>query len=113
VDEERFCPDCGENGWRCAERTASRARAGQVSAAHFLTRAQSFLPALAGDPQVGEAAGLYDMMADTLEPYTWGSGLNVTWGDPDLHSRYVQAVRNVRALHARAAEHLSRAACRL
>jgi hypothetical protein len=113
LENEQLCPDCGENGWRCAERTASRARGTQISAAHFLSRAQSFLPALAGDPSVGEAAGSYGIMADALEQYTWGSGLRGTWGDPGRHEQYVQDVQSVRNLHARAADHLARIACRL
>jgi hypothetical protein len=113
LHEEPFCPTCGENSWHCAERLASRARGNQLSAAHFLSRAQSFLPPLASDPSAGEAAGSYGIMADTLAPYTWGTGLNLTWGDPEGRSRYVRDVETVRELHGRAADYLGRIACRL
>jgi len=111
--QEQFCPDCGDNDWRCAQRTARRARGCQASAAHFLSRASALLPPLAGNDALQSAEGAYLAMAHKLTPYAANGGLNGEWLAPEVRAGYAQDVADVGCLHQEAARNLSQLACRL
>jgi hypothetical protein len=111
LGKEHFCPTCGEDGWKCAERTASRARDTQLAASAFLHQAKHLLPSLSGSNRVDKAALTYAVMAGRLAPYVAGTGLNRVWSSPVRRARYAQDVAEVRRLHHMAAEHLSLLAC--
>ena len=107
LDEQHLCPQCGADGWRCAERAASRARATQLSAAAFLKGARPILSALDGAKLAAEAEGAYARMAMKLSPYGAGSGLGRLLPDAAGRARYARDVAEVRKLHGVAAQRLS------
>jgi len=104
-----FCPECGENEWRCARRVAGRARGSHLSAIHFLNRAYAFLPRSAESERLRDAACTFAVMADTLAPYTRADFQHL-WHSPAGRTGYANGVEQVRDLHRRAAEHLVAAA---
>ncbi|MHC4481409.1 MAG: hypothetical protein ACYS8K_03050 [Planctomycetota bacterium] len=113
LEKEHFCPQCGPNGWRCAERVASRARSSQLSAVTFLRRAGAFVGALCGDRWLSEAQAAYGTMALKLDPYTAGNGMDEVLAEPRLREQYAQDLGEVRRLHQTAANILSLLACAL
>jgi hypothetical protein len=113
LSKEHFCPECGQNGWKCAERTASRARGTQLAAVGFLKRAKAFLPDVNGAGRVEKIAASYAAMATKLTPYVAGCGLNGIWSDPLKRARYAQDIAEVRHLHHTAALRLLLLACLL
>lgn len=113
LTKEHFCPKCGQNGWKCAERTASRARGTQLAAAGFLEQTKAFLPGGCGTGRVDKIAASYAAMAKKLAPYVAGCGLNGIWSDPLKRARYAQDVADVRHLHHTAALRLLVLACLL
>jgi len=113
LNKEHFCPECGQNGWKCAERTASRARGTQLATVGFLKRARAFLPDVNGGGRVEKIAASYAAMATKLAPYVAGCGLNGIWCDPLKRARYAQDIAEVRHLHHTAALRLLLLACLL
>ena len=106
-----FCPDCGENEWRCAERTAGRARRTQLSAVRFLNRAYALLPPDGNSESLRHASDAFAAMAGTLAPYGEGQFRQV-WQDSSARTLYAADVARVRDLHKQAARHLFNAARR-
>jgi hypothetical protein len=113
LQQEHFCPDCGSWDWRCAERTARRARAGQTSAAQFLSRAGALLPRLVGNCALAAAEEAYSAMAEALAPYAAPGAITDRWQEPETRARYAEDVAKVGALHREAARNLALLACRL
>jgi hypothetical protein len=111
--QECFCPACGDQSWRCAERTASRARATQLAAAAFVAQAKAFLPPLHNNACADAVARAYSRMAEKLDPYGIGSGLDRLWADAARREDYVQDVAAVRELHRTASHYLSLCSCLL
>jgi len=108
--EPSFCPLCRPDGWRCAERLASRVVGSQLSAVRFLNRAHS-LPAVRRNVgQFDAAARAYAAMALNLSPYAVGSGLGEIWKAPAKRERYLSAVAGTADLHRQAARGLARVA---
>jgi hypothetical protein len=109
LTREPFCPGCGENEWRCAERAAGRARGTQLSAVRFLSRACALLEPGATCASLREASHTFAAMADTLAPYG-ESEFRRVWQDAAERTRYAADVARVRDLHKQAARHLCAAA---
>jgi hypothetical protein len=107
MGRDRFCPPCGDDDWRCAERTVSRVRAGQKSAVRFLNRAYDFLPSSQKNEHLRHAACSYAAMAARLAPYE--AGLVDGWQNRGFRRRLREDVGRCRELHREAARHLLRA----
>jgi hypothetical protein len=107
--QDTFCPECGDNQWRCAERTAGRARRSHVAATRFLNRAYGFLSAQRNAEGLRNAADAFAAMAAALAPFADGAAPE-TWQDPAQRARYTRGVARVRDLHQEAAGHLCAAA---
>jgi hypothetical protein len=101
-----LCPPCGENGWRCAARTARRARRTHQAAAAFLRRVGAFLPRARQVPLAGEAADAYERMAGLLSDYAKGPGMQQALGSATGRATYADTIARVRDLHRRAAGRL-------
>ena len=113
LQQERFCPDCGASDWRCAERTARRARGCQASAARFLSRAGAMLPSLAGNCALAAAEDAYSAMAQKLTLYATPGAISDRWQEPETRARYADDVAQVGGLHLQAARSLALLACQL
>jgi hypothetical protein len=113
LQREQFCPDCGTKDWRCAERTARRARDGQSAAARFLGRAGALLPSLAGNQALADAEEAYATMAEKLTPYAFSEEIGDRWQDRQMRARYAEDVGEVGGLHLQAARSLAFLACTL
>ena len=107
--QDAFCPECGENEWRCAERTTGRARRSHVAATRFLNRAYAFLPSDQNADSLRNAADTFAAMATALAPYTEGD-MQHAWHDRAERARYADSIARVRDLHREAAGHLCQAA---
>jgi len=107
--QDAFCPECGENEWRCAERTTGRARRSHVAATRFLNRAYAFLPSDQNADSLRNAADTFAAMATALAPYTEGD-MQQAWHDRAERARYADSIARVRDLHREAAGHLCQAA---
>ena len=109
LSQEPFCPDCGENEWRCAERAAGRARRTHLSAVRFLNRAYDLLPPSAETESLRDASDAFAAMAGALAPYG-ACEFRQVWQDAGERTRYAADVARVRDLHKQAAHHLCAAA---
>ena len=107
----QFCGACADKGWRCAEKTGARVRAGHLSAARFLERASAFLGHLPCGESLREASRSYAQMAAALVPYSVGCDLHGILSEPARRRRYAEDIGRVRSLHQAAAGHLVGAAC--
>ncbi len=102
-----LCPPCGESGWRCAARTARRARRAHLAAATFLGRVGAFLPRTRQVPLAEQAAATYQRMAALLGDYANGAAMREVVASARGRAAYADAVARVRDLHRRAAGRLA------
>lgn len=101
-----LCPANRDVGSECVRRMLRRTRWAQLSAVHFLGRAQEFVPALRENTHVAGALAAYQDMATSV------AGLIETWGLPTAgkqgcKSELMAVLRAIRDLHQQATAHLS------